>query len=200
MGTLPPPRFSTDDLKEDDVFFPYGSRDSNLWRVLSDIFDLNLVFENTQEAIKQRNDFLKRSYIGICDIVHSCEREKVDASDIGMSNVILRDILAYLNEYKSVDTIVFTGGASKNGPEYFLRKILKEHKIPITLLQADTPKIHSFIYDGREIKTISLTSPSNAANRFIGSNAYYKEQKKLNPNYTTYDFRKEQYELVFNNS
>ncbi|MEA1981944.1 MAG: uracil-DNA glycosylase family protein [Campylobacterota bacterium] len=197
MGTLPPPRFSTNDLKADDVFFPYGSRDSNLWRALSDTFDLNLVFENTQDAIKQRSDFLKRSHIGICDIVHSCEREKVDASDIGMSSVVLRDILAYLKEYKSVDTIVFTGGASKNGPEYFLRKILKEQKITMTLLQADIPKVHSFTFDGREIKTISLTSPSNAANRFIGSNAYYKEQKKLNPSYTTYDFRKEQYKLVF---
>ena len=56
------------------------------------------------------------------------------------------------------------------------------------------------MFDNREIKTISLTSPSNAANRFIGSNSHYKEQKKLNPLYTTFDFRKEQYELVFNNT
>ena len=199
MGTLPPPRFSTNELKVDDVFFPYGSRDGNLWKALSDIFNLNLVYENTEYAIKQRSDFLKKNNIGICDIVHSCQREKVDASDIGMSKVVLRDILTYLKEYKSVDTIIFTGGASKNGPEYFLRQILKEQKIPMTLISADIPKVHSFTFDDREIKTISLTSPSNAANRFIGSNAYYKEQKKLNPSYTTFDFRKEQYELVFNN-
>ena len=197
MGTLPPPRFSTNDLKVDDVFFPYGSRDGNLWKALSDIFNLGLIYENTEYAIKQRSDFLKKNKIGICDIVHSCEREKVDASDIGMSSVILRDILAYLKEYKNIDTIIFTGGASKNGPEYFLRKTLKEQKITMTLLKADIPKVHSFTFDDREIKTISLTSPSNAANRFIGSNSYYKEQKRLNPDYTTFDFRKEQYELVF---
>ena len=200
MGTLPPPRFSTNELKVDDVFFPYGSRDGNLWKALSDIFNLNLVYENTQYAIEQRNDFLKKNKIGICDIVHSCEREKVDASDIGMSNVILRDILSYLKEYKNIDTIIFTGGASKNGPEYFLRQILKEQKIAMTLISAEIPKVHSFMFESREIKTISLTSPSNAANRFIGSNAYYKEQKKLNPSYTTFDFRKEQYKLVFNNN
>ena len=62
--------------------------------------------------------------------MHSCKREKVDASDIGMSDVILRDILGYLKEYKSIDTIIFTGGASKNGPEYFLRQILKKRKNP----------------------------------------------------------------------
>ncbi len=197
VGTLPPPRFSTNDLKIDDVFFPYGSRDGNLWKVLSDIFNLDLVYENTQHAVKQRSDFLKKNYIGICDIVHSCQREKLDASDIGMSDVVLRDMLAYLKEYKSIDTIIFTGGASKNGPEYFLRQILKKEKIAMTLVKVDIPKVHSFIFDNREIKTISLTSPSNAANRFIGSNAYYKEQKKLNPCYTTFDFRKEQYELVF---
>ena len=60
VGTLPPPRFSTNDLKIDDVFFPYGSRDGNLWKALSDIFDLGLVYENTQYAIKQRSDFLKK--------------------------------------------------------------------------------------------------------------------------------------------
>ena len=197
MGTLPPPRFSTNDLKVDDVFFPYGSRDGNLWKALSDIYNLNLVYENTEYAIKQRSDFLKKNNIGICDIVHSCKREKIDASDIGMSDIILRDIFGYLKAYKNIDTIIFTGRASKNGPEYFLRQLLKKEQIKITLLDANIPKVHSFIFDKKEIKTISLTSPSNAANRFIGSNAYYKEQKKLNPLYTTFDFRKEQYKLVF---
>lgn len=197
VGTLPPPRFSTNELKSDDVFFPYGSRDGNLWKALSDIYKLDLKYENTKFAIKQRDDFLKQHRIGICDIVHSCKREKVDASDIGMSDVILRDILGYLKAYKNIDTIIFTGGASKNGPEYFLRQILKKEKINISLVSSDIPKIHRFMFEGREIKTISLTSPSNAANRFIGSNSHYKKQKKLNPSYTTFDFRKEQYERVF---
>jgi hypothetical protein len=45
--------------------------------------------------------------------------------------------------------------------------------------------------------TISLTSPSNAANRAIGSSALYKRRKTENPSYTTFDFRVDQYGKVF---
>ena len=59
--------------------------------------------------------------------------------------------------------------------------------------------MNEFIFDNRVIKTISLTSPSNAANRFIGSNSLYKENKMKNPKYSTFDFRLQQYEKVFKN-
>jgi hypothetical protein len=42
-----------------------------------------------------------------------------------------------------------------------------------------------------------LTSPSNTANRSIGANDYYKKMKNENPEYSTFDFRMEQYERVF---
>ena len=35
VGTLPPPRFFLKDLKEEDVDFPYGSKDNLLWRILN---------------------------------------------------------------------------------------------------------------------------------------------------------------------
>ncbi|MCB0470404.1 MAG: uracil-DNA glycosylase family protein, partial [Flavobacteriaceae bacterium] len=50
VGTLPPPRFSIGNLKSDDVNFCYGSRDGQLWKILDEIFNLNLKYENTQEA------------------------------------------------------------------------------------------------------------------------------------------------------
>ncbi len=125
------------------------------------------------------------------------KEKKIDASDIGMQDVVLRDILWFLKKYTNIDTIIFTGGLCKNSPEYFLRKVLKENSITYNLLDESIPKIHTFKYDNREIKTISLTSPSNAANRSIGANPYYKEQKQKNKNYTTFDFRVEQYEKVF---
>ena len=40
-------------------------------------------------------------------------------------------------------------------------------------------------------------APSGAANRSIGSTTLYKNKKKLDPNYTTFDFRVEQYKEVF---
>jgi G:T/U-mismatch repair DNA glycosylase len=197
VGTLPPPRFCTREYKPNDVDFCYGSQDGLLWKSLDVIFDLKLEYKNTKEEVKKRKDFLISNEIGVCDIVSSCKREKVDASDLGMSQVILRDILKYLKDYKTIETIIFTGGNSKNGPEYFLRQILKKEKIEFIQVSKEIPKVHNFIFDNRTIQTISLTSPSNAANRFIGSNSLYKEEKKKNPKYTTFDFRVEQYKKVF---
>ena len=199
VGTLPPPRFCTKEYKPNDVDFCYGSQDGLLWKSLDVIFDLNLEYKNTKEEIAKRKEFLISQKIGVCDIVNTCKREKVDASDIGMRDIELRDILGYLKKFKTIETIIFTGGNSKNGPEYFLRQILKKEKIEFIQVSNEIPKVHSFFFDDREIQTISLTSPSNAANRFIGSNSYYKEQKIRNPNYTTFDFRVEQYRKVFMN-
>ncbi len=202
VGTLPPPRFCTKEYKDNDVLFCYGSQDGLLWKALDKIYKLNLVYNQSQKAVKQRKEFLIKNNLGICDIVDSCKREKIDASDIGMQDVELRDILKYLKEYKDIDTLIFTGGYCKNSPEYFLRKVLKEQNLKFELLDQNIPKIHKFKYLNKEYKTISLTSPSNAANRSIGANSYYKEQKSKNKNYTTFDFRVEQYEKVFltNNS
>lgn len=197
VGTLPPPRFCTKEYKQNDVLFCYGSQDGQLWKALDIIFSLNLKFDNTKEAVNQRKEFLTKNKIGICDIVESCQREKIDASDIGMQNVVLRDILGYLKKYKNIETIIFTGGLCKNSPEYFLRKVLKDQKIKYQIINDEIPKINRFTYEQRIIKTISLTSPSNAANRSIGANKTYKIKKEQNPKYTTFDFRVEQYEKVF---
>ncbi|WP_122893966.1 uracil-DNA glycosylase family protein [Arcobacter peruensis] len=197
VGTLPPPRFCTKAYKVNDVDFCYGSQDGLLWKALDVIFDLKLEYLNTKEEVTKRKNFLIKEKIGVCDIVNSCKREKIDASDLGMSEVELRDILKYIKEFKNIETIIFTGGNSKNGPEYFLRKILKEKNIKFMQTSKEIPKVHEFSFDNRVIKTISLTSPSNAANRFIGSNSLYKENKIKNPAYTTFDFRVEQYEKVF---
>mgnify|MGYP003642990512 FL=1 len=119
VGTLPPPRFSTGNLLEKDVDFCYGSYYNSLWLFIDKIHNLNLRYDNSDKAILERKQFLIKHKIGICDIVESAEREKIDASDIGMTNIILRDILGYLKEYPKIDTLLFTGGNSKNGPEYF---------------------------------------------------------------------------------
>mgnify|MGYP000926472591 FL=1 len=68
VGTLPPPRFSKGQLKKDDVDFCYGSIDGQLWKILNEIFSLNLHFETTEFAIEQRKIFLIQHKIGICDI------------------------------------------------------------------------------------------------------------------------------------
>ena len=44
VGTLPPPRFSTKDLRFDDVNFCYGSKDGMLWKILNCIYELKTGF------------------------------------------------------------------------------------------------------------------------------------------------------------
>jgi G:T/U-mismatch repair DNA glycosylase len=198
VGTLPPPRFSIGNFKKGDVDFCYGSIDGQLWKILDEIFELNLRYETTELAIEQRKNFLLKNNIGICDIVASCERRKIDASDLGMENIELRNLFYFLKKHISVTTLLLTGGNSKNGPEYHLRRQLKKHKISLEQVSNETPKIHQFkISQHRNIKVVSLTAPSGAANRAVGSNPQYKLLKKQNPKFNTFDFRILQYKKFF---
>ncbi len=199
VGTLPPPRFTLNELKAEDVDFCYGSKNGQLWPILDKIFDLRLTFKTTEVAIQERKDFLLKHKIGVCDIVASAERIKIDASDLGMQNIILRDLVGYIKKYKNVDTLLFTGGNSKNGPEYFFRKHLKKYQIKLEVVSDMVPRIHQFTLpeSDRIIKTVSLTAPSGAANRAIGSMPLYKKLKNENPRFNTIDFRVMQYQEFF---
>jgi len=205
VGTLPPPRFTTRELKADDVDFSYGSRNGMLWPILNQIFNLDLKYETTQEAIQQRKSFLLKQKIGVCDIVASAERQKIDASDLGMQNVKLCNLVGYLKEFPNIKTLLFMGGNSKNGPEYFFRKQLKEFGLNLEVVSDEVPRIHKLTLlsnlntdDGhRTIKTVSLTAPSGAANRAVGSLQLYKDLKSKNPKFNTFDFRVMQYRSFF---
>lgn len=196
---MPPPRFTIGDLKVGDVDFCYGSRDGYLWPILDKIFSLDLRYETTQLAVQQRKDFLKQRAIGICDIVASARRRTIDASDLGMQGAELRDLVQILKKHPKVDTLLFTGGNSKNGPEYFFRRLLKDYNLSLTVVSNVVPRIHEFLLlnSDRKITTVSLTAPSGAANRAVGSLQKYKELKNKNPKMTTVDFRVMQYREFF---
>ncbi|NCP06934.1 MAG: uracil-DNA glycosylase family protein [Flavobacteriales bacterium] len=197
VGTLPPPRFSTGQLLEKDVDFCYGSYYNSLWLFLDAIHDLNLRFDNSQEAVDQRKAFLINHNIGVCDMVESCQREKIDASDLGMKNIELRNLLGYLTQYPNIDTLLFTGGNSKNGPEYFFRKHLKDYGLKLQLVSNEIPRIHQFYLEQRTIKTVSLTSGSGAANISISKMPLFKQLKNKNTQFNTFDFRVLQYREFF---
>ena len=209
VGTLPPPRFTTGNLLEKDVDFCYGSYYNSLWSYIDRIHDLNLRYDNSHEAVEERKQFLIKHKIGICDIVESAERDKIDASDLGMQNAVLRDLVGYLKEFPNIDTLVFTGGNSKNGPEYFFRKHLKEYGLKLNVVSDEVPRIHEFHLpisasatkqsgpSKRTIKTVSLTSASGSANRAIGAMPLYQQLKNSNPDFNTFDFRVMQYREFF---
>jgi G:T/U-mismatch repair DNA glycosylase len=197
VGTLPPPRFTTGQLLPKDVDFCYGSCHNSLWLYIEKIHGLNLRYDNSQEAIIERKKFLIDHNIGICDIVESAERDKIDASDLGMKNIKLRNVVDYLEKFPNVNTLLFTGGNSKNGPEYFFRKHLKKYELKLEVVSSEVPRIHKFNLKGRIIRTVSLTSGSGAANISIGSMPLYKQLKAKNPDFNTFDFRVMQYREYF---
>lgn len=213
VGTLPPPRFTTGELLEKDVNFCYGSYYNSLWLYIDKIHNLNLQYNNSQDAIDERKQFLIKHRIGVCDIVESCERAKIDASDLGMQNINLRDVIGYLKQFPKIDTLLFTGGNSKNGPEYFFRKHIKDYNLKLDIVSNEIPRIHQFTlchtepFDcaqgrlnrsvSRTIKTVSLTSASGSANRAIGSMPLYQKLKSKTQKFNTFDFRVMQYREFF---
>lgn len=217
VGTLPPPRFSVGQLLEKDVDFCYGSYYNSLWLFIDTIYNLDLRFDNSEEAVSQRKAFLSAHKIGICDIVESAERKKIDASDLGMQNIQLRNLIGYLQDYPTIDTLLFTGGNSKNGPEYFFRKHLNTYGGKLRLVSNEVPRIHEFDLPiradrehgetkhlagaqagsmevrSRTITTVSLTSGSGAANISISRMPLYQQLKAKDPNFNTFYFRVLQY-------
>lgn len=143
--------------------------------------------------------FLKKQGIGICDIVAHAYREKVDASDLGMQAIVLRDLIEILEGHPKVNTLLFTGGNSKNGPEYLFRKLSKKYGVPLLETHSEVPRQHQFLHPktNKMITTVSLTAPSGSANRAVGSMALYKELKQKYPEMTTIDFRVLQYKDYF---
>jgi uncharacterized membrane protein len=77
-----------------------------------------------------------------------------------MQNIELRNVLDYLEKYPKVKTLLFTGGNSKNGLEYFFRKHLKEYDVSLVNISNTVPRLHHFIHPitKNNIKTVSLIS------------------------------------------
>jgi G:T/U-mismatch repair DNA glycosylase len=197
VGTLPPPRFSTGELLKEDVNFCYGSKYGLLWPILDEIFKLDLLYENSTTAVEQRKIFLKRHKIGICDIVESCKRVKIDASDLGMELLCTRNLIRVLQDHSTIEILLLMGGMSVNGPGYLLKKQLQSHQIPFKMESEDSIKTLEFNIEQRRVKAYALISPSSAANRAIGNFSTYQQRKSQNPDYSVLDFRMEQYRKVF---
>lgn len=197
IGTIPPPRFSLGRLFDEDVDFCYGSKHGLLWPILDRIFNLELDYKNTAEAVEQRKTFLTKNKIGICDIVESCVRLRMDASDLGMQDITTRDLVSVLRKHKTIDSCLLMGGNSSNGPEYLLRKQLKSKGLALIPKDSGSIKSHRLPLEGREIMVYTLISPSSAANRSIGNSGAYKDEKAEQSDFTVMDFRIQQYEKVF---
>jgi hypothetical protein len=123
----------------------------------------------------------------------------MEASDMGMKEIRLRNLKRILEKHNDIETLLFMGGNSKNGPEYLFKRHARENDLKLILKRSESPRINELDISDRKIKCVSLISPSSAANRAIGGHPHYKAKRAADKNYTTLDFRLEQYQAFFVN-
>src|SRR5690625_7281692 len=102
-------------------------------------------------------------------MVASARRSRINASDAGMKDIELRDLVSILQNHPKIVTLLLTGGNSKNGPEYLLRRHLKSHGIKLKNISDSVHRIHTFLLpiNARIINTVILHDLSVSSNHAV---------------------------------
>ncbi len=111
IGTMPPYRFchrDSEQLFPEDVDFYYGSKSNYFWPILSDIFNIELHYTNSREAVEERKELLKQIKTGITDIVDICVHSGGRADDLSLLDIRQKDITALLAEHPTIGELVYT--------------------------------------------------------------------------------------------
>lgn len=172
IGTIPPPRFCKEPyrLYEDDVNFYYGSRDNYFWCILEEVFETKLEYGNTEQAVQQRKDLLKKLKIGITDIVDSCIHIENSAADSVLKEIRHKDIRLLLQEHPSIITLIYTSE--------FVKKLMNEHLKTYHSIDQNNRKKQSLKIDGKLYQVKVLYSPSPLALRNIGKDGVEKRKEQ----------------------
>lgn len=161
IGTAPPMRFTQKlKLNPDDVNFFYGSRDNYFWDLIGDTFGIKFLRQNSDVAIKQREEFLKMHNIGLADIVLEFSRNDNDASDNNLNVKNFQNIYEILLQNPLIKKVYFTGYSGPNSAEGLTSRHLGEHKVFNSLISKEPPKHKSFMINKHVIESYSLFSPS----------------------------------------
>ncbi|MCX6162885.1 MAG: hypothetical protein NTV87_16315 [Ignavibacteriae bacterium] len=116
IGTIPPGRFCLSEQRifNDDVKFYYGSNDNSFWDILGHIFNIEFLYENTDNAVNQRKKFLSDSNLGITDILQSCFRKNSSSLDKDLSDLKFKDIQTILTNNPVINTLIYTSKIVKS--------------------------------------------------------------------------------------
>ena len=177
IGTIPPPRFcsTTPELKEEDVFFYYGSCDNSFWPLVGKAINKEFTYTNSELSITEIKKTLRSMNMGITDIIKSCIHEDGKATDDNLKDIKDKDIEDLLKENTQIDTLIYTSE--------FVKKLINNHFKTYHTLIPDHPKEQSVKINEKTYKVHILYSPSPLALRNMGENG---EEKRL-----------EQYENIF---
>lgn len=174
IGTFPAWEFSETPRKnfnpEIMLDVPYGrikgSGKNHLWELLFASFDLN-----PPTSVEEIYLFLDRYKIGLSDVYKKVIRKKPKNSSDSNLKVV----------EKNNETIL---SLIKNNP---IEKIFCTSKIVLKELPEEVTS---------RFEVIPLPSPSGSASRAIAGLIDYKEMKKKDPSYTTYQYRLDFYRRV----
>lgn len=162
-------------IRQTDVDFFYGSADNNFWKDLSLIYGRELAFTRTTEAIRQREALLDDLRMGLSDAIYACHTSG-SAMDTALQEIELnKALITTLDTYPTVTTLYFTSSSGKVNAETLTLRLLKEEgrSSGMQITQKSGPRMRRFLFkqaDGRlrEIKTITLYSPSPLAEQWGG--------------------------------
>lgn len=116
IGTMPPMRFCTEQQKLDklDVRFYYGSHKNHFWKLVEEATGTKFDFENTEIAIQQRKELLKKLNMGITDIIESCIHVGGKSDDKSLTILKYKPIVELLMKHPDITTLICTSTFVKN--------------------------------------------------------------------------------------
>ena len=173
IGTIPPPRFSKQELQDSDVNFYYGSSDNQFWDIMGDVCNVEFTKENTQKAIEERKKALSDMKLSICDIIKQTKRKNNSALDKYLDPVEYLNILELLEKNPKIDTLIYT--STENGVKTFMTQYLREKfSKEVCHITVDKSKKHFKLLNKYDVYIVD--SPSRRNTKSIKNKAEtYKE-------------------------
>lgn len=170
IGTIPPPRFCKEgyELNADDVRFYYGSKDNAFWKLINELFNANLSFENADMAIDDRKNLLVRLNLGITDIIEECIHVNDSAADEDLDEIVNKDLAKLLINNPAIDTLIYTSE--------FVKKEINKMFMTYHSINPENKKLQSVGINGKKYSVHILYSPSPNALRNMGK---YGTEKRM---------------------
>ncbi|MEJ2881039.1 uracil-DNA glycosylase family protein [Pedobacter sp. GR22-6] len=161
IGTFP------SHVKNAGFAFYYAGEGNMFWELLSVVFGYQFRKLKGEAAVKERKALLDTYHIGITDMVSTCYRYKGFSGDEYIFPVAIKDILGLLDQFPSIERLVFTSrtfivGALGRFSSYLIERGLEMEDMGF---DGDNLLRSALYYDSRKIDILVPISPSKRVQR-----------------------------------
>ncbi len=88
--------------------FFYSGENNWFWKIIAGVFDSKFIYNEGLKAKEVREKLLEEKKIGIIDMLEECYRKNNSAKDSNLYPIKFMDVLAILDSYKNISTLIFT--------------------------------------------------------------------------------------------